>query len=125
MKQKIFDVKGREIWELFPEKTYKIVRGKHEAFLFDKEGECFAAAPHYLIKIDWKDKKEIIRPVNYNDVIGCVCKFSMVDIDCGGYIIGVLKETDKDTTSPFHMEGGGWFEYCEPVKKSELKFYED
>ena len=59
----------------------------------------------------------------YGDMIGCVCKFSTCPIRIGGYFVGILDKADNDVTHPFHMMGGGWFEYCEPVKKSELKFW--
>jgi len=121
MTQKQFDVEGKDIWDIFPEKTYKIVRGKHETFLFDKNGECFATAPHYLIKINWHDKTEITRPVNYEDMIGCVGWF-------GGKrnktTLSILKSVDCTYGNPwFECKDGKHWDDFTPAKKSELKFY--
>jgi hypothetical protein len=126
--QKIFDVNNKEdmdlLWSILPTNTFKIkgMNGQ-STYLFEDDNKCYGSISEDIIKINWHDKTEITRPVNYEDMIGYVCKFSSCPIRIGGCFIGVLDAIDKDSPSKFHMEGGGWFEYCEPAKKSELKIY--
>jgi hypothetical protein len=129
MTQKIFDTDNKEdmdlLWSILPESIVQIKDGTTDEGgilnLFYSPDYCKGGCG--FININWHDKTEITRPVNYEDMIGYVCKFSSCPIRIGGCFIGVLDAIDKDSPSKFHMEGGGWFEYCEPAKKSELKFY--
>lgn len=119
MTQKIFDTDNEKdmklLWSILPSRIKHIEKAK--PFTYDGKLK--------LINIAWRDKTEITRPVNYEDMIGCVCKFSTCPIRIGGCFIGVLDNIDKDSPCKFHVKGGGWFEYCEPAKKSELKFWGD
>ena len=127
MTQRIFDIENEkdmvDLWEILPEEIYEIRKGygdsEEDNTFFFKKGN----ASTFLFNINWHGATKITRPVNYEDMIGCVCKFSTCPIRIGGSFIGVLDNIDKDSPSKFHVKGGGWFEYCEPAKKSELKFW--
>lgn len=126
MTQKIFYANGKKdkdsLWSILPDSTQKIVRGDGQTLLFNSDGECFATIESFVLKINWQDKREITRPVNYEDMIGCVGWFSDSLDDKKAYL-GILKEVSENG---FKFKGelyDWWYSYFTPAKKSELKFY--
>ena len=119
--QKVFDVDKKEdmdlLWSILPSVIVRITPStvmSHNYGWFADSGNTSI----YLIKINWHDKTEITRPVNYEDMIGCVVYFYN---EPEHKSLGILKrEIDG---RPFIDELGGFWDYIEPVKKSELKFY--
>lgn len=121
--QKVFDVDNKEdmdlLWSILPTNTNKITgHNDNTTYLFEKEHQCFASLCPDIIRINWHDKTEITRPVNYEDMIGCVVYFYN---EPEYKSLGILKREIDGRT--FFDELGGFWDYIEPVKKSELKFY--
>lgn len=127
MTQRIFDIENekdiQDLWSILPDEIYKIRKGEGDSELdntfYFKNGYVSTV----LISINWHNATEITRPMDYKSMIGCICKFSACPIEIGAHFIGVLDSINKDSPSKFHVKGGGWFEYCEPVKESEIKFW--
>lgn len=124
MKQKIFYANGKEdkdlLWSILPDSTQKIVRGDGQTLLFNSDGECFATIESFVLKINWQDKREITRPVDYEKMIGCVGWFW--DNDENNRSLGVLSRYCNGDGFPFYY-GNNPFKHFQPAKKSELKFW--
>lgn len=118
--QRIFDVENekdmQDLWDILPDEAYSIKKsmgcqtwrrkGENTGYYFE------------FVKINWHDKTEITRPVNYEDMIGCVVYFYN---EPEYKSLGILKREIDGRT--FVDELGGFWNYVEPAKKSELKFY--
>jgi hypothetical protein len=125
MTQKIFDTDNEEdmklLWNILPDEIYEIRKGYGDSIedntFFFKKGH----ASTFLIKINWHDKTEITRPVNYKDMIGCVGWFW--DNQNDKKTLSVLLEYKSLTGFPFITQDGSDFANFTPAKKSELKFY--
>jgi hypothetical protein len=122
--QKIFDVNNEEdmdlLWSILPDDVVRINPVTSKANRIEFEDDEFSTI---LLKINWHDKTEITRPVNYEDMIGCV-----------GWVgnsrdardrIGILNSYYKGSGYPFETTDGDEFAFFTPAKKSELKFYGD
>lgn len=124
--QRIFDVDNKEdmdlLWSILPTNTNKITgHNDNTTYLFEKEHQCFASICPDIIRINWHDKTEITRPVNYEDMIGCVCWFE--DGDNGEKTLDILTGFNPDDPWCFETASGSAFSKFTPAKKSELKFY--
>lgn len=123
MTQKIFYANGKKdkdsLWSILPDSTQKIVRGDGQTLLFNSDGECFATIESFVLKINWQDKREITRPVNYEDMIGCVGWFWDDRENC---LLGRLEEYYNGDDFPF-SNGDNCYKNFRPAKKSELKFW--
>lgn len=118
--QKIFDVDNKEdmdlLWAILPTGIIKVCKNAKVNTFWSEL--FYQNIPSEFININWHDKTEITRPVNYEDMIGCVVYFYN---EPEYKSLGILKrETDGRT---FFDELGGIWDYIEPVKKSELRFY--
>lgn len=126
MMQRIFDVENEkdmaDLWNILPDDVEKIEieeANGYNKFCFKKVGACeHSISSLNLIAINWHDKTEITRPVNYEDMIGCVVYFYN---EPEYKSLGIFKREIDGRT--FVDELGGFWDYIEPVKKSELKFY--
>lgn len=130
--QKIFDTNNEEdmklLWSILPDKIVRIFLEQIECFdrprtmveYLDTQKDFFTS----LIAIDWHDKTEITRPVDYKKMIGCVGWFD----GCGDEIrLGILTkvaQNDEDGYC-FLKNNNIWCKTFRPAKKSELKFYGD
>ena len=131
MTQRVFDIENEkdyaDLWEIVPEETDKITLEDGRYHLYGKDGFCIAIISG-IIKINWHEKTEITRPVNYEDMIGCVGWFSNKKGDkkyCFG-ILDIYDDKDKSNDGKnFHCRLIGWYKYFTPAKKSELKFWGD
>lgn len=127
--QKVFDVDNKEdmdlLWSILPTNTNKITgHNDNTTYLFEKEHQCFASLCPDIIRINWHDKTEITRPVNYEDMIGCVGWFW--DNDACQKELGILTKIDDDEYGFYYKKGEeDYYKHIEPAKKSELKFYGD
>jgi hypothetical protein len=129
MTQKIFDTENKEdmglLWSILPDDVVRISPLTSKANRIEFEDDEFSTI---LLKINWHDKTEITRPVNYEDMIGCVGWFSNKKED-KKYCFGILDiYDDKDESNDgknFHCSLIGWYKHFTPAKKSELKFYGD
>lgn len=129
MTQRIFDTDNEEdmrwLWNILPDDVNKIKKHTKELNHFYKGADVIFSS---LIKINWHGKKEITRPVNYEDMIGCVgwFKHHKETVD-GGSVFGILDKYNENDIlgKKFHCRSNTWFEYFTPAKKSELKFWEE
>lgn len=126
MTQRIFYANGKKdkdsLWSILPDSTQKIVRGDGQTLLFNSDGECFATIESFVLKINWQDKREITRPVNYEDMIGCVGWFwDDSKADDTPPCLGVLTAI---AGGEYYTQVETWsFDNFRPAKKSELKFW--
>ena len=123
MTQRIFDVNNpKEIFDLFPDNVKRIEKSAREdgkdIIIFDDDRWDYTH-----IKINWRDKTEIARPVDESKWIGCLCWFIGSGATCE--YIGVLKAISKNRGDKFQKENGGFYSYCRPVRRDEVKFVED
>lgn len=129
--QRIFDIENEkdyaDLWDILPDEVVKIVKdGRYWDDKYNKykrkDGSDYTAGR--LLNINWHDKTEIARPVNYEDMIGCVGWFD----GCGDEIgLGILtKVAPNDEDGYFFLKNNNiWCKTFRPAKKSELKFYGD
>ena len=126
MTQRIFDTDNEEdmklLWSILPDWADKITKREKENEYDIIRNIAFDAGHRCLLNIDWHDKTEITRPVDYESMIGCVGWF--------------WDDSKADDTSPClgvltAIAGGGYytqvptwgFDNFRPAKKSELKFW--
>jgi hypothetical protein len=121
--QRIFDIENEkdmaDLWDILPDETDKITRN-------DKIWDCIYVGEgtfRSLLKINWHDKTEITRPVNYEDMIGCVGYFWDEENE-SVKVIGILKSQINKEYCLESYDGSCWKHFT-PAKKSELNFYED
>lgn len=126
MTQRIFDVDNKQdvkdLFDILPEDVEKIQReiGISARFL-NKEGMILYISE--LVAFNWRDKKEITRPVDESKWIGCLCWFIESDATCE--YIGILEAIHKNSYTKYQMKNGGCFSSCRPVRRDEIKFVED
>lgn len=129
MTQRIFDTDNEEdmklLWSILPTNTFKI-RGMNgqSSYLFEDDNKCYGSICEDIIKINWQDKREITRPVNYEDMIGCVGWFwDDSKADDTPPCLGVLTAI---AGGEYYTQVETWgYDNFRPAKKSELKFLED
>ena len=126
MTQRIFDMDNpqdvKDLFDILPDDVDKIQReiGNSARFL-NKKGMILYISE--LVAFNWRDKKEIIRPVDESQLIGKLCWFTGSGATCE--YIGVLKAIVKSRSDKYQMENGGFYSYCRPVRRDEIKFVED
>lgn len=120
MTQRIFDIENekdmQDLWDILPDDALKICKDVMGCQVWENRKEIGYTLE--MIKINWHDKTEITRPVDHEDMIGCVVYFYN---EPEYKSLGILKEEIDGRT--FIDELGGYWDYIEPVKKSELKFW--
>ena len=130
MTQRIFDIENekdmQDLWEILPEKVVRIEKDETpEGNSYNRyyaEDYCYGGCA--FIKINWHNKTEITRPMDYESMIGCVGWFW--DNDDEEKSLGVL--TEYAPARKFHFVKGNidnTYFHFHPAKKSELKFWED
>jgi hypothetical protein len=121
--QKIFDVDNKEdmdlLWSILPDDVVRINPVTSKANRIEFEDDEFSTI---LLKINWHDKTEITRPVNYGDMVGCVGWFWDDKIE--NHMLGILRKYCSGDGFAFYNEDN-CFKNFRPAKKSELKFYGD
>lgn len=123
MTQRIFDVNNpQEIFDLFPDDVIRIEKSdrKDTQDIIIFNDDCW---DYTHIKIDWRDKTEITRPVDETEWIGCLCWF------WDGYpkekSLGILEKIDRVCSCPYKKVSGCCYQNCRPVRRDEIKFVED
>lgn len=124
MTQRVFDIENEkdmaDLWDILPD-DIKTVEKWNDCYLSGKEPTLFYCD---IIRINWHDKTEITRPVDYEDMIGCVGWFW--DNNDEKKTLGVLTLTGYSPKGNFRFVQGNNYDvysnFC-PAKKSELKFY--
>jgi hypothetical protein len=124
MTQKIFDTDNKEdmklLWSILPDDALKICKDVMGCQVWENRKEIGYTLE--MIKINWHDKTEITRPVNYEDMIGCVGWFwDDSKADDTSPCLGVLTAI---AGGEYYTQVETWgFDNFRPAKKSELKFY--
>ena len=123
MTQRIFDVNNpQEIFDLFPDNVKRIEKSAREdgkdIIIFDDD-----RWDDTHIKINWRDKTEITRPVDETQCVGKLCWFTGSGATCE--YIGILKAIVKNRSDKYQMKNGGFYSYCRPVRRDEVQFAED
>lgn len=127
MTQRIFDIYNEQdyadLWDILPDDVEKIKKNEPDAALtryLYSDSSIFVSK---VLKIDWHDKTEITRPVNYESMIGCVGFFW--DDYAHTHNVGVLTEYHRENRSPFVRNSNSSYLNFRPAKKSEIKFWGD
>ena len=121
MTQRIFDVDNpQEIFDLFPDDVIRIEKSDRkdtkDIIIFDDD--CW---DYTHIKINWRDKTKITRPVDETQWIGKLCWFQE-EKDTMPFI-GVLESITGDKYKcEAHLTP---CKVCRPVRRDEVKFVED
>lgn len=124
MTQRIFDVnKPQEIFDLFPDDVIRIekssIKDIQDIIIFDNDHWDYTH-----IKIDWRDKTEITRPVDESEWIGCLCWFWDAKEECA--VIGVLQKIFGSSCRYYRKQDTAvGYEHCRPVRRDEIKFVEN
>ena len=110
-----------DLWDILPDNVYKLVKEKYQAYFYDKNGECIFTVPYSLIKINWHDKTEIIRPIQEatEQDIGKICRFWN---DIGEEFFGRLGHIgDKYFTMIAPVYEDLQFLHCRRLTKQEIE----
>lgn len=124
MTQRIFDTDNEEdmadLWDILPDWVVSIQKAEKDCVFFISE-IGIKYGPQY-IKINWHDKTEITRPVDYESMIGCVGWFwDDSKADDTSPCLGVLTAI---AGGEYYTQVETWgFDNFRPAKKSELKFW--
>lgn len=128
MTQRIFDVDNpqdvKDLFDILPDAVKKIYPDpvNNEIEFYDKDGVFVDSCAH--IRVNWHGKEiAIVRPVDESQLIGKLCWFTGSGATCE--YIGVLKAIVKSRSDKYQMENGGFYSYCRPVRRDEIKFVED
>jgi hypothetical protein len=132
MTQRIFDIENEkdyaDLWDILPDEAEKSRKVKTGIEFLDKDNEpCLyihdGDGGASIIKINWHDKTEITRPVDYKSMIGCVGWFWDNEEDIKD--LAVLQAYDTHDDMGFYFKAGEdiWYKFFTPAKKSELKFW--
>lgn len=125
MTQRIFDIENEkdyaDLWDILPDDVERIRKNdpntEYSVYLYS-DSSIFVCK---VLKINWHDKTEITRPVNYEDMIGCVGWFGSKSIKT---TLSILKSVDCTYGNPwFECKDGRHWDDFTPAKKSELKFW--
>lgn len=127
MTQRIFDIENEkdieDLWNILPD-WVALIKKADKNYNYDiifSEGLSFAK--HCcILKINWHDKTEITRPLDYKSMIGYVGWFW--DNDDDEKSLGILTDYCPETVFPF-VKGNNDDTYYNfrPAKKSELRFW--
>lgn len=121
MTQRIFDVDNpQEIFDLFPDDVIRIEKSDRkdtqDIIIFDDDRWDYTH-----IKINWRDKTEITRPVDKSQWIGKLCWFQEEKSTLP--FIGILGRINGDEYKcEAHLAP---CKVCRPVRRSEVKFADD
>lgn len=130
MTQRIFDVDNpqdvKELFDILPNEIEIVLKdlfNNEQIEFYNKDRGYIYSCAH--IRVNWRDKKEITRPVDEYKWIGRLSWFTDYD---GGEYIGVLHAIrNGDDSYPYVCKNGilRSFKHCRPVRRDEIKFVED
>lgn len=128
MTQRIFDVDNpqdvKDLFDILPDKVKTVIQDSidsEEIELYGKDGGYIDSCAH--IRVNWRDKTEIARPIDETQCVGKLCWFSDSGSTCE--YIGILKAIDNHSGAKYKMKDGRCFSLCRPVRRDEIKFVED
>lgn len=122
MTQRIFDVDNpQEIFDLFPDDVIRIEKSDRkdtqDIIIFDDD--CW---DYTHIKINWRDKTEITRPVDKLHWVGKLCWFWDKNEQP---FIAVLEKIMPGFCYKYITTDGEIYKYCRPVRRDEVQFADD
>lgn len=130
MTQRIFDMDNpqdvKDLFDILPDNVKAVIKDtldNEQIELYDRD-DIYIGFCSY-IRINWRDKKEITRPVDESKWIGCLCWFVDDDeTECIGILHAIR---NGDDSYPYVCKNGIFraFKYCRPVRRDEIKFVED
>ena len=124
MTQRIFDIENKkdmqDLWNILPDDALKICKDVMGCQVWENRKEIGYTLE--MIKINWHDKTEITRPVDYERMIGCVGWFwDDSKADDTPPCLGVLTDI---AGGEYYTQVETWgYDNFRPAKKSELKFW--
>lgn len=128
MTQRIFDVDNpqdvKDLFDILPDKVKTVIKDSidnEHIELYDKD-EAYMGFCSYF-QVNWRNKKEITRPVDEKQCVGKLCWFGDSGSTCE--YIGILKAIDDHSGTKYKMKDGRCFSLCRPVRRDEVKFVED
>lgn len=130
MTQRIFDMDNpqdvKDLFDILPDNVKAVVKDvldNEQIELYDKDDMYIGFCSY--IRIDWRNKKEITRPVDEREWIGCLCWFW--DDKKERPILGEL-DSIYGVSCRYHRKNNAitvGYEHCRPVRRDEIKFVED
>lgn len=138
MTQRIFDIDNekdmQDLWNIFPDEVIKARKVKTGIEFLNEDNEpCLyihdGDGGFSIIKINWHDKTEITRPVDYESMIGCVGWFwddnNEYTVKKEDKLLGILGKPEENSKFFYDIFSGFGYDNFTPAKKSELKFWEE
>lgn len=122
MTQRIFDVNNpQEIFDLFPDNVIRVEKSArgvgNDKIIFDDD-----YWDYICIKINWRDKTEITRPVGKLHWVGKLCWFWDKNEQP---FIAVLEKIMPELRYKYITTDGDFYKNCRPVRRDEVDFAED
>ena len=129
MAQRVFDKDNKkdmaDLWDILPESIERIVKDETpEGNSYNRyyaKDYCYGGCA--FIKINWHDDTVITRPVNYENMIGCVGWFW--DDEERERALGIFTDYNPEMECCFIYNGNVACSHFRPATKAELKFWED
>lgn len=128
MTQRIFDVDNpqdvKDLFDILPDNVKAVSKDaldNEQIELYDRD-DIYIGFCSY-IRINWRNKTEITRPVDESEWIGCLCYFW--DEDPKYKHFGILEKIDTECRTPYETSNGLSYINCRPVRRGEIKFVED
>ena len=128
MTQRIFDVDNpqdvKDLFDVLPDEIKTVIKDvfNNERIEFYNKDRQYIDSCAY-IRVNWRDQKEITRPVDESKWIGCLCWFwsNSPEHKC----LDFLKSIDITYHQPYETSNGLWYINCCPARRDEIKFVED
>ena len=125
MTQRIFDLDNpqdlKDLFDILPDDVQEIQRGIDKTVKFyNRKGLSISFSD--VLAINWRDKKEIIRPVDESKWLGCLCWFWDYN---ERPVIGILDRIATGMSYKYINTDEETYKCCRPVRRNEIKFVED
>ena len=126
MTQRIFDIENekdmQDLWDILPDDVIRLKKNEPNTEYCVYVYSDLANFITKMLKINWHDKTEITRPVDYERMIGCVGWFwDDSKADDTPPCLGVLTAI---AGGEYYTQVETWgYDNFRPAKKSELKFW--
>ncbi len=128
MTQRIFDVDNpqdiKDLFDVLPDKVKTVIKDtfdNEQIELYDRDDIYIGFCSYF--QINWHNKKEITRPVDESEWVGCLCWFW--DEYPKDKHLGILEKIETDYDRPYRVPIDRGYQYCRPVRRDEIKFVED
>lgn len=128
MAQRQFDMENekdvRDLFDILPDEAIKIIKPLHVKFgLLYTSIDSPVGGVFDGINIKWGSHVSMMRPVDKQKWIGCLCWFW--DDNPDHYVIDFLQTINENNICGAYESSCAWYRNCRPLKRSEIKFVED